>query len=320
MKDRFGREFTYLRVSVTDRCNLYCIYCKVPELPRPERMTLPEIARIVRAAADVGVRKIRLTGGEPTLRSDIVEITEAVAATPGIRQIVMTTNGLLLGRLAAPLAKAGLQRVNVSCDSLDAENFRNITKGGILQKVLDGLDAARAAGLVVKINCVVMGNQNDHEVLPMLQFSIARDFDIRFIEYMPMNLGEGEGLYGAPETIPSAQLRDHVAKTYKLIPEESSATSGPADTYHVVGTRTRVGFISAMSNPFCENCNRLRVTPEGKIRSCLLTGGDFDLVGAIRAGASDADLSKLYLQALEGKPAVYELHKFGAVDMRSIGG
>lgn len=320
MKDRFGREFTYLRLSVTDRCNLYCLYCKVPELPRPEKLTLPEIARIVRSAAKLGVRKVRLTGGEPTLRSDIVDITKTVRDTPGISEIVMTTNGLTLAKLAAPLAEAGLQRVNISCDSLDAGVFRDITKGGILQKVLDGMDAARDAGLHIKINCVVMGGTNDHEVLPMVRFAIERGFDIRFIEYMPMSAGEGEGAFGSMFTVPSSLLREHVEKSYELLADELASTSGPADTFQISGTRTRVGFISAMSNPFCENCNRLRVTPEGKIRSCLLSGGDVDLIDAIRAGATDEELGKLFMNALEAKPPVYELHKFGAVDMRSIGG
>jgi cyclic pyranopterin phosphate synthase len=324
MRDRFGREFTYLRLSVTDRCNLYCIYCKVPELPRAEKLTAPEIVRILGVAGKMGVRKVRLTGGEPTLRSDIVEITRAAATTPGILEVVMTTNGLSLARLAAPLAEGGLQRVNVSCDSLDAARFERITKGGILRKVLDGIDAALASGLRVKINCVVMGgggpNANDHEVLPFVRFALERAVDVRFIEYMPMSAGEGEGMFGAPETVPSAVLREAVEAEYLLEADESGSTAGPADTYRVAGSRTKVGFISAMSNPFCENCNRLRVTPDGKIRACLLTGGDLDLVAAIRAGEGDDHLMSLFQTALESKPAVYELHKHGAVDMRAIGG
>lgn len=320
MKDRFGREFTYLRLSVTDRCNLYCLYCKVPELPRPEKLTLLEIERIVHSAASLGVRKVRLTGGEPTLRSDIIDITKIVAAAPGIREVVMTTNGVTFEKLAKPLAGAGLSRANISCDTLDAESFRKITKGGILQKVLAGMEAAKDAGLLVKINCVVMGGINDHEVLPMVQYAIERGFDIRFIEYMPMSLGEGEGMFGSPETVASAILREFVSKEYQLTAEGGGATDGPADMYQIAGTNTKVGFISAMSNPFCENCNRLRVTPEGKIRSCLLTGGDLDLVSAIRDGASDADLAAIFQKALEIKPPVYELHKNGAIDMRSIGG
>lgn len=324
MKDRFGREFTYLRLSVTDRCNLYCTYCKVPELQREERLTTAEILRIVSVVAGMGVRKVRLTGGEPTLRSDIVEITRGVAGVPGIDRVVMTTNGLTLTRLARPLREAGLDCVNVSCDSLDPERFRAITKGGILGKVLDGIDAALEAGLAVKINCVVLGGSselsNEAEVLPLLEYAIGRGTDIRFIEYMPLSLGEGEGMFGAPETVASAVLREAVERVYPLTPEPSGSTSGPADTYRVEGTRTKVGFIAAMSNPFCENCNRLRVTPEGKIRSCLLTGGDTDLVEAIRRGADDGELEELFRRALESKPAVYELHARGAVDMRAIGG
>jgi cyclic pyranopterin phosphate synthase len=287
-------------------------------------LTTPEILRIVRVAAGLGVRKVRLTGGEPTLRADIVDITRGVASVPGIEKVVMTTNGLTLARLARPLRDAGLSRVNVSCDSLDPERFREITKGGILQKVLDGLDAALDAGLRVKINCVVLGGDspsaNEREVLPMVAFAVERGMDIRFIEYKPMSAGEGEGMFGAPETVPSAVLREAVARQYPLTPDASSATSGPADTYKIDGTRSRVGFIAAMSNPFCENCNRLRVTPEGKIRACLLTGGDLDLVESIRQGADDAALGRLFQRALESKPPVYELHAKGSVEMRAIGG
>ncbi len=320
MKDRFGREFTYLRLSVTDRCNLLCLYCRSAEISRPEHLTVTEILRIVRVAAGLGVRKVRLTGGEPTLRSDIVEITRAAARTPGIREVVMTSNGLKLGRLAVPLREAGLQRVNVSCDSLDAERFRAMTRGGELAKVLEGVEASLAAGLTVKINCVVMGGMNDAEAIPFVAFAVERGIDVRFIEYMPTGSGEGEGMFGAVETVPSAELRAAVETRFALEPEAASSTAGPADTFRVAGTSTRVGFISAMSNPFCESCNRLRITPEGKIRSCLLTGGDVDLVAAIRAGADDERLAALFREALEVKPAVYELHRHGAVEMRAIGG
>lgn len=320
MKDRFGREFTYLRVSITDRCNLLCMYCRAPETPRTERLGAGEILSIVRAAASIGVRKVRLTGGEPTLRADVVEITRAVAATPGIREVVMTSNGLALGRLSAPLREAGLSRVNVSCDSLDAERFRRITKGGQLEKVLDGVDAALAAGLQVKLNCVVLGGENDDEVVPFVRYAVERGIEVRFIEYMPMGAGEGEGMGGSTFTVPSAVLRERVEREWRLEPVDGASTAGPADTYRVAGTSSRVGFISAMSNPFCESCNRLRITPEGKIRSCLLTGGDVDLVSAIRRGAGEAELADLFRQALDAKPAVYELHRHGAIEMRAIGG
>lgn len=320
MIDRFGREFTYLRLSVTDRCNLYCLYCKVPELPRAERLHTSEILRIVQVAASLGVRKVRLTGGEPTLRSDIVEITRAVATVPGIREVVMTSNGITLDRLAAPLREAGLGRVNVSCDSLDEETFCTVTKGGQLKRVLDGMEASRRAGIRVKINCVVLGGCNDHEVVPMLRFAVERGFEIRFIEYMPMHLGEGEGMFGSPQTVPSAVLREALSSHFELERLPSDTTDGPAETYRVAGTPVKVGFISAMSSPFCESCNRLRITPEGKIRSCLLTGGEVDLVASIRRGASDAELSELFRQANDAKPPVYQLHQLGAVDMRAIGG
>jgi GTP 3',8-cyclase len=320
VRDRFGRDFTYLRVSVTDRCNLYCTYCKAPEAPRPERLAAEEILRIVRVAASLGVVKVRLTGGEPTLRSDLVELTRAVARTPGIREVVMTTNGLKLAGLADPLASAGLSRVNVSCDSLDEARFAAITRGGPLRKVLEGIDAALAAGLGVKVNCVVLGGTNDFEVGAFVGFAIERGIDVRFIEYMPMDPADLDGISGSTKTVPSAVLRERVSARWRLLPEAGGTSGGPAETYRVAGTGSRVGFISAMSNPFCESCNRLRITPEGKIRSCLLTGEEIDLVSAVRRGADDDELAELFASALERKPPVFELHRAGAVAMRAIGG
>ncbi|HKE01599.1 MAG TPA: GTP 3',8-cyclase MoaA [Planctomycetota bacterium] len=320
MRDSFGRAFTYLRVSVTDRCNLLCSYCRAADTPRPERLRAEELLRIVHVAASLGVRKVRLTGGEPTLRADLVDLTRAVAATPGIREVVMTTNGLRLCELARPLRDAGLSRVNVSCDSLDDVRFRSITGGGVLRKVLDGIDASLDAGLRVKVNCVVLGGVNDAEAPDLVRYAHERGIEIRFIEYMPMDPGDIDFLGGSSKTVPSAVLRARIEETFDLEPERSSDTAGPAETWRIAGTETRVGFVSAMSNPFCESCNRLRITPEGKIRSCLLTGGEVDLVEAMRAGATDGELADCFRLALERKPPVYELHRNGAVAMRAIGG
>lgn len=283
-------------------------------------MTTAELAHIVNIASLAGITKVRLTGGEPALRHDIVNITKTTASTPGIAKVVMTTNGLALARLARPLAEAGLRGVNVSCDSLDAELFRNITKGGELARVLDGLRAAREAGLYVKINCVVMRGRNDHEIESMTEFACARGMDIRFIEYMPAARGDGSGIESSIHGLPGDIVRAIVAQRYELIPADALPGDGPAQTYQIAGTRTTVGFISAMSNPFCESCNRVRVTSAGKIRSCLLTGGEADLLGSIRAGASDAALLQMFQNAIDARPPVYQLYQSAPIDMRAIGG
>jgi len=315
MIDRFGRSVTYLRVSVTDRCNLRCTYCTLPTAARG-LLTTDEIVRIVRVAASLGIVKIRLTGGEPTLRADLVEVTRRTAGVEGIREVVMTTNGLRLRPLARDLREAGLRGVNVSLDSLRPERFRTLTGGGSLETVLDGLAAAREAGIEkVKVNAVVVGGMNDDEVGDFARFAAETGVEVRFIEYMPTARGEQRGW-----TVPYAILLERLREAFPVTPIPSPADGGPAERYRLSGTDGVVGFIHAMSNPFCDRCNRLRVTPEGRIRSCLLTGGDVDLAEAMRSGAGDETLADLFRRAGDIKPAVYELHQLDEMEMRRIGG
>jgi cyclic pyranopterin phosphate synthase len=313
--DRFGRSVTYLRISVTDRCNLRCTYCTLPTAARG-LLSTDEIVRIVRVAASLGIVKIRLTGGEPTLRADLADLTRRAAAVEGIREVVMTTNGLRLRPLARALRDAGLRGVNVSLDSLQPGRFRELTGGGSLEAVLDGLAAAREAGLPkVKVNAVVVGGMNDGEVVDFARFSAENGVEVRFIEYMPTTRGERRGW-----TVPYAVLLDRLRAAFTLTPIPSPAEGGPAERFRLEGSEGVVGFIHAMSNPFCDRCNRLRVTPEGKIRSCLLTGGDVDLALAMRSGVDDAGLAEIFRRAGDLKPAVYELHRLDEMEMRRIGG
>ncbi len=270
--DNHERRVRYLRVSVTDRCNFRCTYCR-PEDDlefgsRTDLLTFEELERIVRVFARLGVRKIRLTGGEPTVRSGIVELVARLAAIPGIEQVVMTTNGALLGKLAAPLAKAGLAAVNVSLDTLDPARFAAITHG-LLAPVLEGIDAARAAGLAIKINTVALADLNRDEIVELCRFAWDKGAVPRFIEHMPMSGGQ---LYSADNELTAAQIRAAVERELGALVASGAARrdAGPARYWHLVGDpRREVGIISAMTEHFCGDCNRLRLTSSGDLHACL---------------------------------------------------
>ena len=313
--DSFGRRFNYLRLSVTGRCNFHCQYCSLPK-DRRDAMSLQEILRIARVAASLGVVKVRLTGGEPTVRADLLEIVRGISRIPGIQRLVMTTNGAKLAGMARALRAAGLQGANVSLDSLHAARFRSIARGGEIEPVLEGIRAAKAAQFhPLKVNMVVMGGVNDDEVVSFAELAAELGLEVRFIEYMPMNAGEDRSW-----TVPYQVLLERVGARFSLQPLEPGQDAGPAELYRLAGTSGVVGFIHAMSNPFCARCNRLRVTAEGKIRSCLLTGGEVDLLRLIREGADDEALAEQFREAAFLKPEVYELHRHGSIAMRSIGG
>lgn len=299
--DRFGRLHTYVRVSVTDRCNYRCVYCLPPDgmswMPRDELLSYEEIARLVRLFAAMGVRRVRLTGGEPTIRRDITELVGAIAAVPGIEDLSMTTNAHHLAELAEPLARAGLGRVNVSLDSLDPERFARITRGGRLQAVLDGLDAARAAGLTpVKINVVVMRGQNDDEIVPLVEHFLphAADTVVRFIEYMPFESRRHEN-------VPAAEMRARLAERWPVEATAERSGGGPA-AYWKVGPMT-VGFIAPLTEHFCAACNRLRLLADGHLRTCLGYEDTPSLRDLLRGGATDAELVATLAAIVRGKPA-----------------
>lgn len=308
--DRFGRQHTYLRVSVTDRCNYRCVYCMPEEgldwMPRADILTYEEIARIVGIFAGMGVRRVRLTGGEPTVRRDIGALVGAVAAVPGILDLAMTTNGHTLAKQAKMLADRGLHRVNVSLDSLDPARFARLTRGGRLDLVLAGIDAARAAGLgPIKINMVVMKGENDDEIVSMARYFLphAADIVLRFIEYMPF-----EQRWHASTT--AAEMRVQLAELGAVEPLAQDLGGGPA-RYWTVGGALRVGFIAPLTEHFCASCNRLRLLADGHLRTCLAHEDTPSLRDLVRSGASDASIAETVRGIVRGKPAGHEAETDG---------
>jgi cyclic pyranopterin phosphate synthase len=317
--DRFGRVHRYLRISVTDRCNYRCVYCMPAEglswLPREHLLRYEEIGRLVGVFAKLGVHKVRLTGGEPTVRADIEALVGAVAAHPGITDLAMTTNGHTLARLAPRLAAAGLRRVNVSIDSLRPERFAALTRGGELGRVLAGIDAALAAGLrPVKLNAVIIGGENDDEVLDLVRFAGERapHLALRFIEYMPF----GERWH---RSVPSAELRRRISAQHALEPLPAPAMGdGPARTWRVVESGLELGFISPLSEHFCATCNRLRLQNDGHLRTCLAHEDTPSLRDLLRAGADDDALEQAIRAMVMAKPEGHAALITGGVPFEGV--
>ncbi|MFC5722453.1 GTP 3',8-cyclase MoaA [Streptomyces gamaensis] len=305
--DTYGRTATDLRVSLTDRCNLRCSYCMPAEglawLAKPELLTDDEIVRLVRiAVTDLGVTDVRFTGGEPLLRPGLPSIVERCAALAPRPRLSLTTNGIGLARTAQALADAGLDRVNVSLDTLRPEVFRTLTRRKRHQDVLDGLAAARAAGLTpVKVNSVLMPGHNADEAPELLAWALAEGYELRFIEQMPLDAQHGwqrSGMITAEEILASLRTR------FTLTPEQADARgSAPAERWLVDGGPARVGVIASVTRPFCAACDRTRLTADGQIRNCLFAREETDLRGALRSGARDADLAELWRKAMWGKKA-----------------
>lgn len=302
--DQFGRQIHYLRISLTDHCNLRCVYC-MPEdqtfRPNPELMQDGEIARLTRLFASLGFDKIRLTGGEPTVRAHIVDIVREIASTPGIEAVSMTTNGVLLSKLARPLAEAGLRRVNVSIDTLDAEKFQRLTRWGKLDDVWSGILAAEEAGLhPVKLNAVVVKGYNEGDVVQLARLTIDHPWQIRFIEMMPF---AGVTDIQTGQVITARNIQDRIeASVGKLEPSNSGKLDGEARVFHIPGASGDIGFISSVTAPFCDSCNRARLTADGRLRLCLLRENEVDLLTPLRAGASIEELRRLILDGIWEKP------------------
>ena len=312
--DTFARKIRYLRVSVTDRCNYRCAYCMPEELedrmqfqPRSALLTFEELERVIGVFAGLGVRKVRLTGGEPTVRNGIVELVQRVARVPGIEQVVMTTNGHLLAELAAPLRAAGLSAINVSVDTLDPERFRAITGRGDLARVLAGIDAAIAAGLTVKTNAVALADLNGDEVIALCEDAWRRGAVPRFIEHMPMSDG---ALFAAENGLSAAVIRRMLEQVFgPLAPTEAGHDAGPARYWTIAAQPARrVGIISAMTEHFCDDCNRLRLTATGDLHACLGHDDATSLRDILRAGGSDEELIEAIARSVSGKRAG---HAFG---------
>ena len=332
--DRHGRLHTYMRVSVTDRCNFRCVYCMPAEghawLPRDEVLRFEEIVRIVRVMAPSGLRRVRLTGGEPLLRRDLVDLVAALVETPGIDDVSLTTNAFGLADLAAPLARAGLRRVNISIDSLDPARFSAVTRGGKLASVIDGVAASHAAGLgPVKLNMVVMRGVNDDEIVSLAQacmpggvLSGAMETVLRFIEYMPF-----EGRWH--ENVPAAEIRSRLAAAGSLLADSGGLPGAGPATYarwSPAGGEgsVRVGFIAPLTEHFCALCNRLRLLVDGHLRTCLGYEDTPSLRDLVRGGGSDAELLLAIAAIVRGKPAGHLAETDGGTAfegvMTSIGG
>ncbi len=302
--DSYGRRIDYLRVSLTDRCNMRCVYCMptvgVQFLPRPELLSNDELILVLRAAAAAGFRKIRLTGGEPTLRHEIVELVRAIKAIPGIEHIAMTTNALRLRHLAVPLKEAGLDRVNVSIDSLDPQKFRQMTRGGSLDDVWAGVRAADEVGMrPIKLNAVVVRGMNDDEVVRLAALTTQYPWEFRFIEVMPLT-----GVAGLAEegVISSAELVARITAHFGPLEPYGQDPSDPARRYRIPGAPGKLGFISAVTDPFCATCNRMRLTAEGRMHLCLLRDDELDLRAAVRSGAGQDEIEQLIRNAVSLKP------------------
>ncbi len=308
--DNYNRSISYLRISVTDRCNLRCVYCMpeegVKRRPMRDILTYEEIALVVRAAAELGISKVRLTGGEPLARLEVVDLVRMIAAVPGIDDLAMTTNGTLLAQQATALAEAGLHRVNVSLDTLQPERFRRITRRGELADVLAGIEAARAAGLTpVKINTVVVRGLNDDEVLDFARLTQRDSWHVRFIEMMPIGANTdwaGDGYVSV------AQMRQWIGEGLAgLIPAKTTVGNGPAKYYRLPGATGTIGFISPISEHFCYQCNRLRLTADGRLRPCLLSDDEIDLRTPLRQGAGVDEIRDLVIQSIGVKPERHRL-------------
>ncbi|MDB6062622.1 MAG: moaA 2 [Verrucomicrobiaceae bacterium] len=307
--DRFGRQVTYVRLSVTDRCDFRCIYCMAEEmtfLPRNEILSLEELALIGRAFVELGVSKIRLTGGEPLVRSNVAQLARELRALPGLRELTLTTNGSRLVQFAPQLREAGLDRINISLDSLRPDRFREITRFGKLAEVLAGIEAARTAGFKrIKLNAVILRGRNDDEILDLVRFARDRELDLSFIEEMPLgNISEHDR---AQSFCSSDSIRRIISSLFPLTPSMENS-GGPARYYRMSGSDSRIGFISPHSHNFCHLCNRVRVTVDGRLLLCLGNEHSADLRAVLRDSNGDIDALKAAIVAAMGlKP---ESHHF----------
>lgn len=332
MKDGQGRQIDYLRISLTDRCNLRCIYCMpehgVKSIPHESILTLEEVHKAIECASQLGIKHIRFTGGEPTVRKGLLGLIERTAQTPGIESVALTTNAILLPNMAADLKAAGLSRVNISLDTLDAEQYRFITRRGNLDDALKGVEAALSSDLSpVKLNTVVVRSLNQ-DLLSFARLTVDAPLHVRFIEYMPIGSGEDCGGcgWGLDDVVPTKEIIETINMQAQSIGlgslQPTTATPdgwGPAQYYRLPDAQGTVGVISAISNHFCASCNRLRLTADGKIKPCLFSDTEYDIRSALRKGDKEEVLS-VFEAALSHKPSGHE-HRVGTRRMMSqIGG
>jgi GTP 3',8-cyclase len=325
-RDSFNREIDYLRISLTDRCNLRCVYCMPLEglrfLPNAEMLTADEIERVVRAAVRVGFRKFRLTGGEPTLRLDLLEIVERLAAVPGIGELALTTNALLMAKLAEPLKRAGLARINVHLDSLNPATVERLMRWGNFERVWEGIMAAEAAGLKpIKLNAVVTAGYNETDVVDLARLTVERDWHVRFIELMPLGGGECASV-SIKRYVSNIETRRRIEA--ELGPLRECATQSLADearNFTLPQARGVVGFISPVSEPYCGTCNRMRLTADGKFHLCLLNDEEMDVRKVLRSQNGDGGIEgvgRILVRAVEGKPTGHHLLEGRSTRERSM--
>jgi len=325
MIDKHSRKISYLRISVTDLCNLRCVYCMPPggtELSRKEEiLSFEEILKITKHGVSLGVNKIRITGGEPLVRKDITSLVRHIADIKGINGVAMTTNGVFLKEFATELKRNGLSRLNISLDTMREDRFHDITRGGKIQEVFDGIEAVLKAGFKgTKMNAVVMRGTNDDEIHDFVRYILDRDIELRFIELMASgwkNMADEERF------VPTPEIMEKVKEIGELVPVKRRVGGGPATIYRIKGTSGSIGFISAVSKPFCSTCNRLRLTSDGRLRSCLLSGGEVDVKDILRSPDLNEKeqaeaLTEAFIKVTTMKPTVHT-GKSSAV-MHQIGG
>lgn len=304
LHDTYGRRHTQMRISVTDRCNIRCLYCMPAEvtrfLPRADLLTFEEIDRILRVCVARGVRKARLTGGEPLVRANLDRLVRLLHAIPGLEEIALTTNGMLLAEQAKGLKQAGLDRLNISLDALNPEVFQRLTRRTGVEQVVAGIDAAREVGFAkIRLNAVIIKDLNESEIQPLAEFARVRNLELRFIEFMPLDADQH---WSRPELVSGEEIRRRIEQVYgrlQVIPREDP--SQPAEDYQYADRPLRVGFIDSVTHPFCGDCNRLRLTAEGKLRNCLFSTEEWDLRGPLREGADEDRLAEVLRACVSAK-------------------
>ena len=304
LTDRFGRIHTSLRISVTDRCNIRCFYCMPDEnivfKPRSELLTYDEICRFVDAVSPAGISKLRLTGGEPLVRNDISELIKLLAERDGIDDLALTTNGILLDQFAEPLKRAGLDRINISLDTLDEEVFERITRRSGLDRVITGIEAAMDAGFTkIRLNAIAMKDLTEDQIVPLANFAKERNLELRFIEFMPL---DAENAWNSDSVLSGKKIKATLEKELgNLRPVHGTDIHQPAVDYEFKNGGPRVGFINSVTEPFCDNCNRLRITAEGQLRNCLFSTTEWDARKLLRGGAASEDIVQLVRDCVAAK-------------------
>jgi len=324
--DGMGRTIVNLRISVTDRCNFRCTYCmpadNVEFMDRSNLLTFEEIHRVVTVVSKLGINRIRLTGGEPMMRKDLPTLIKMIDEVEGINDIAMTTNAYFLKDQAQSLLDAGLKRLNVSLDSLDPEKFRDVNRRDCLQAVLDGLDAARNVGFKsIKINAVAVRNFSETEIMGLIEMGRSDGFEVRFIEFMPL---DADKVWERDKVLFGHEIIDLIKEKYELVPIDNSLEIGPASEYNFADGKGKIGIITAVSNPFCDHCNRIRMTADGKLRTCLFSTDETNLKELIRSGATDATIAETIQQAVLVKEPGHKINledfKRPTRAMHAIGG